>query len=98
MPLHTQLDVHHLVREAVANAVRHGGAQHVRVAMHREDQHLSLTISDDGQGFAGAATGGDLTPPASLHGRVREAGGTLKVRSKAGDTAVVIRLPVEDSA
>jgi signal transduction histidine kinase len=98
VPLRTQLDVHHLVREAVANAVRHGGAQHVRVSLHREDQHLSLTVSDDGQGFAGAAAGGDLTPPASLHGRVREAGGTLKVRSKAGDTAVVIRLPVEDAA
>ena len=98
VPLRTQLDVHHLVREAVANAVRHGAAQHVRVALHREEQHLSLTVSDDGEGFAGAANGGGVTPPASLHGRVREAGGTLTVQSKAGDTAVLIRLPVEDGA
>jgi len=97
VPLRTQLDVHHLVREAVANAVRHGGAKQVRVAMQRDEKHLSLTVTDDGQGFAAAAEGREIAPPASLNGRVREAGGTLKVRSKAGETAVVIRLPVEDA-
>lgn len=97
VPLRTQLDVHHLVREAVANAVRHGGAKQVRVAMQRDEKHLSLTVTDDGQGFATAAEGREIAPPASLNGRVREAGGTLKVRSKAGETAVVIRLPVEDA-
>lgn len=98
VPLRTQLDVHHLLREAVANAVRHGAAKHVTVVMHREEKHLTLTVTDDGQGFAGAAAGEDVPPPTSLNGRVREAGGVLKVHSKAGETSVVIRLPVEEAA
>ena len=98
VPLRTQLDVHHLVREAVANAVRHGRAKHVRVALRREGGHLNLTVTDDGQGFAEPADGSNIPPPASLHGRVREARGTLKVHSKAGETAVDIRLPVEEAA
>jgi len=98
VPLRTQLDVHHLVREAVANAVRHGGAKHVTVALRREEKDLSLTVTDDGQGFATAPNGADPPPPASLNGRVREARGTLEVHSKPGETAVVIRLPVEEAA
>jgi len=92
VPLRTQLDFQHLVREAVANAVRHGGAKHVTVAIHRDDDALNLTVTDDGRGFAPDKP---AAPPASLNGRVREARGELKVESIEGRTSVIIRLPLE---
>lgn len=98
VPMSTQLDVHHLVREAVANAARHGRASQVRVSLSREDGGIGLTVEDDGSGFAaGTNAGGDIAVPASLSGRVREAGGEIGVTSAPGNTKVVIRLPVEGS-
>jgi signal transduction histidine kinase len=98
VPMSTQLDVHHLVREAVANAARHGQASLVRVSLSREDGGIRLTVEDDGSGFAaGTDAGGELAAPASLGGRVREAGGEIGVTSTPGGTKVVIRLPVESS-
>ena len=95
VPLRTQLDFQHLVREAVANAVRHGEAKHVSVSIHRAPDHLSLTVTDDGRGFA---EGKVTVAPASLNGRVREAHGELKVDSEQGKTTVMIRLPLENAA
>ena len=98
VPMRTQLDIQHLVREAVANAVRHGDARHVTVSMGREGDYLHLTIADDGRGFAPSASGEQPPAPASLNARVREARGDLQVRSVAGDTNILIRLPIEDAA
>ena len=95
VPLRTQFDFQHLVREAVANAVRHGGAKRVTVSIHREADSLSLTVIDDGRGFA---QDDKIAPPASLNGRVREAHGELKVESTEGKTSVMIRLPLEKAA
>ena len=97
VPMRTQLDVHHLVREAVANAARHGGARHVRVSLAGEDDHLRLEVADDGRGFASPADAEAIALPASLGGRINEAGGELSVTSGGGQTMVVIRLPVEGS-
>jgi signal transduction histidine kinase len=98
VPVRTQLDIQHLVREAVANAVRHGEARRVTVSMRREGDHLHLTVADDGCGFALPATGEPLSAPASLSARVREARGDIAVRSTAGDTTILIRLPMESAA
>jgi signal transduction histidine kinase len=86
------------VREAVANAARHGQASKVRVSLSREDGGIRLTVQDDGSGFAaGTDADGSIAVPASLSGRVREAGGEIGVTSAPGDTRIVIRLPVEGS-
>jgi signal transduction histidine kinase len=99
IPVRLQLDVQQLVREAVANAVRHGGARHVAVSLRSERYHFCLTVADDGRGFTPPATpDGEVKPPASLSGRVREARGELTVHSKAGETSIFIRLPMEAAA
>ena len=41
-----------IVREALANIVRHSNARHVRVVAHRMNNRLRLVIEDDGQGIA----------------------------------------------
>jgi signal transduction histidine kinase len=63
--------------------------------LRRDGDHLVLAIADDGRGFALSATGEQPAPPRSLRARVRDARGDLEVRSKAGDTEILIRLPME---
>jgi len=38
-------------QEALANAARHAGAKHVRLAMMCDGQGVALTVVDGGQGF-----------------------------------------------
>jgi len=45
------LHVYYIAQEAVLNAVRHGKATHISVALARTNQLLALTIQDDGSGF-----------------------------------------------
>jgi signal transduction histidine kinase len=54
VPAYIDRHVGQLVREAAANAVRHGGARRIETRLGRENGHLQLEISDDGSGFPGA--------------------------------------------
>ncbi|NDA11718.1 MAG: hypothetical protein EBZ15_03635 [Actinobacteria bacterium] len=44
--------VRRVVEECVANAVRHGGAGHIDIAVEVCEKHLGLVVIDDGQGFS----------------------------------------------
>jgi len=92
IPVRLQLDLQQLIRESVANAVRHGSAGRVGVDLRSEASHFCLTIEDDGGGFPA----GTAAAPASLAGRVGELGGELTVQSSATRTCVFMRLPVAD--
>jgi signal transduction histidine kinase len=87
MPVRLHLDIVQLVREGVANSVRHGKARHVDILLRTDGDHIALSIIDDGSGFD------DEHPPASLAGRVKEAGGALTVQSRKGKTQLLLRLP-----
>ncbi len=88
-------EVQQLAREAVANAVRHGGAQRVMFKLSRVDGELGLVIVDDGTGFPmDRAT----LKPWSLHERVKSLGGTMALSSDHGGTRIEIALPVEGEA
>lgn len=45
------MHLYRIAQEAVANAVRHGGAQKVRIRLERRPEAIVLTVSDDGKGF-----------------------------------------------
>ncbi len=83
-----------ITREAIANAVRHGGADRVRVRL-TDAEGLRLSIVDGGFGFDVAETerrpvGFGLT---SMKERARAIGGELSVSSAPGDgTRVEVRL------
>jgi signal transduction histidine kinase len=98
VPAHVQHDVLQLVREAVANAVRHGGARDVFIILRKESNDLELDISDDGRGFSmesdGLVDGQPVqTQPWSLHERVKELGGSLMLYSSSKGSRVSIALP-----
>ncbi|HET9544908.1 MAG TPA: ATP-binding protein [Gaiellaceae bacterium] len=84
-----------IVREAMTNAVRHGGATAVSVELEA-GSGLRLRVVDDGQGFAvddaaGAPAGFGLV---SMRERAEALGGQLTVASRPGEgTRVELVLP-----
>ena len=86
-----------VIREALANAAKHAGAQNVNVWVKASTEELTVEVRDTGRGFT--ATNGD--GPRRHFGiemmrkRVEEINGTLEIDSRPGKgTRVVARLPV----
>lgn len=85
-------EIQQLVREAVANAVRHGGATCVVLALAaRGEEGFRLTIRDDGTGCAAGQE------PRSIARRAATLGGTMQFMSAPGMTRVVIDVPGADA-
>lgn len=93
VPIQVQLELEQLLREAVANAVRHGGASRIDVDVGLDEDQLRLEVRDNGSGFVGA-NGTKPIQPWSLKERVDRAHGSLSLRSQQGCTNVVITLPL----
>lgn len=91
----------HIVRELVTNAVRHGGARHIRVAGAFETGTLKFSVTDDGCGFDPAASPGADKGHFGLQGvheRVETAGGEITIESSPGHgSKFTISLPSSES-
>jgi signal transduction histidine kinase len=100
VPRRIAYDLGRIVRESVANAVRHGGAGRVRVTAGAEGARLAVRIEDDGTGFAfeGVMPADQIErlggAPRSLHERVRALNGRLELRSGRQGATVVIDMPL----
>jgi signal transduction histidine kinase len=80
-----------VVAEALSNAVKHSGANALRVRIQRVDNRLCVEVRDDGIGGAVANGGSGLR---GIADRVDALGGHLRVDSRAGEgTSVVAQLP-----
>jgi signal transduction histidine kinase len=97
IPVRLQLDLQQLLREAVANAVRHGHAKSVELGIAVDDDRLKLSVADDGCGFA-KANGDAAAPPWSLKERVERANGSIRLASTPGSTRILITLPLPGAA
>ena len=93
LPGTTALPVLRVLQEALANAVKHAGAQAIQVRLTADAHALLLEIADDGRGFDlhGHAPGKGL---ASMHKRARALGASLHVESGAQGTQVSLRVPL----
>lgn len=47
------MHLYRIAQEAVANAVRHGGARHIRISLNHTPDDLEMRIDDDGCGIKG---------------------------------------------
>jgi signal transduction histidine kinase len=92
IPTRLRLDAQQLMREAVANAVRHAEAKSVNVGMEVGSDELRLEFVNDGGGFK--LRGQRLEMPASLMERVEHAGGVLDMARGMGVTKLSITLPI----
>jgi len=98
IPIRLQLDLQQLLREAVANAVRHGGANRIDVGLSVANDQVELSVVDNGSGFANGKDGNVDDQPWSLKERVERAHGSLKLKSVPGSTNVLISLPLKRAA
>jgi signal transduction histidine kinase len=96
IPIRLQLDLQQLLREAVANAVRHGGADRIDVGLSVADGNVRLSVADNGSGFAPAD--GAAAEPWSLKERVDRAHGSIRLDSAPGATSILISLPLRGAA
>lgn len=80
-----------IIREAVANAARHGHAQHLCVRLGKEGEWRQLVVEDDGEGFDSAgATGANAGYGlVSMRERARTLPGFLDITSRPGEGSVV---------
>ncbi|MBC7228463.1 MAG: HAMP domain-containing protein [Thermoflexales bacterium] len=101
LPEAVETAVYRIAQEALTNAARHAGAQHVSIVLERRGNTLVLIVEDDGRGFdveeaMAARERGRL----GLHGMAERAslvGGRLTVESAPGSgTTVVLEVPCTD--
>ncbi|MFF2651900.1 histidine kinase [Streptomyces sp. NPDC058045] len=79
------------VSELLTNAVKHSGAERIRVEAWQDAGRLRITVSDDGCGGARAGAGGGL---AGVERRLGTFDGVLAVRSPTGGpTLVTLEIP-----
>jgi two-component system, NarL family, sensor histidine kinase UhpB len=89
-----QLVVYRVAQEAISNALRHSGANSVRVSLMRENGEVELRVGDDGHGFTfeQATSGLGL---AGMRERALLVGGDLRVESRPElGTRVSLRVPI----
>jgi signal transduction histidine kinase len=82
-----------ILAEAIANAVRHGGASKVDVAIEQANEYLCLKIRDNGNGYTHPIRG-EHEKPASIRKRVSGLGGSLSVETFSNGTELAIQVPV----
>jgi signal transduction histidine kinase len=110
LPVHPELRPWHVIQivrlldEAVTNAVKHAEASRITVSIKTLTDTSggacgSITVADDGKGFALAADGGAIDARAAARGlrnmksRAARCGAALDLNSGPGGTSVTLTLP-----
>jgi signal transduction histidine kinase len=82
--------IYRVAQEALANVDRHANANHLRVELNRDNQHLTLTITDNGGGFTPDEVNADgQFGLKGMQERAEMVGGTLEVNSQPGQGTTV---------
>ena len=95
LPPNVEQCIYRVAQEALANAAHHAQAQRVEVKLLREDGCLTLTVSDNGQGFDPSSI--DAEHHLGIRGmreRAEMVSGTLEIESEPGQ-GTTVRLTVE---
>jgi signal transduction histidine kinase len=96
VPARLHLDAQQLVREAVANAVRHAGAKNVSIRLAGEEEGVTLDFINDGATYARGPDGDRM--PKSIKERVEAAGGGVEISRGMGVTKISVSLPLAGRA
>jgi signal transduction histidine kinase len=84
-----------IAREAVSNALRHGGATRITLRMHKSDRELCLLVQDNGSGFNAAHVRESGHGLVNMRARAEKLGASLRVTSQPGEGArVLATLPI----
>ena len=86
-------EIQQMVREGVANAVRHGKARRVEITLRAGPEGYEVLIVDDGHGLPYDGDTGTSVRPRSLHERTLALGGRLEANGDEAGSTIRIRLP-----
>lgn len=89
LPMRIAAGIYRIVQEALNNIVRHARAQHVSIALYREQDGLYASIEDDGMGFdpSIASNGFGLV---GMRERAHLFNGVLDVESEPGQGTRIV--------
>ncbi|SMO64784.1 hybrid sensor histidine kinase/response regulator [Fodinibius sediminis] len=89
--------LYRIAQEAINNAIKHGNASVVHVALNMEKDHIMLHIEDNGQGFPGPEEISDGMGVRIMNFRAQMIGGHLEIKSENGEgTEVFCQMPSAD--
>jgi len=83
-------NVEKIITEAVTNAAMHSGTDKVRVAFTQVDSHMSVTVTDYGEGFRVRQKKDGHLGLTSMRERANDIGGTLAISSTPGKGTIVV--------
>jgi two-component system nitrate/nitrite sensor histidine kinase NarX len=99
LPAEQEAQVFQIVREALANVIKHAGASHARVVLERTARSIRVSVEDDGSGTRIArrrpgAAADDHYGVDIMRERARRIGGRLRIVSAPGKgTQVRLSIP-----
>jgi signal transduction histidine kinase len=90
LPPEHEAECFRIAQEAVSNAMRHSGANVVRVSLEMTRDFLRLMVADDGTGLSGGSEeAGDGIGLGAMAERAAKLGGTLSVDARKGEGTMV---------
>ena len=97
-----EVGIYRIAQEALANACKHAGAQHIEMMLTGDNEYVELVVQDDGHGFdpdrvtkiGGEGQHFGLT---GMSERAKLLEGTLCIESELGaGTRIVARVPYRE--
>lgn len=86
---HNQVHLLQIIREAVLNAIKHADADEITVNCQQTDQHIHVTIIDDGKGFDLNESKRDHYGLSIMQERASRLQGQLKIQSGINQGSVI---------
>ena len=87
------LDLMRILQEALANVLKHSGANRVDVEIENEAAALRLEVTDNGSGMKSTGSENFGTGMRSMQARARRLGASLTIGSQTGGTVVRLHRP-----
>jgi signal transduction histidine kinase len=95
----TALHLYRIAQEAINNAIKHGRAQNIVVALVQANANINLAIKDDGVGFPKTDSKSNGIGLRVMNYRAGMIGATLAIESqRTGGTIVHCQLPAEEAS
>jgi signal transduction histidine kinase len=90
--------LYYIAQEAVNNAIKHGHASRILVALSAGEGEGTLVVEDDGRGILNSAAGHSGMGLRIMSYRANMIGGGSEIeRSADGGTMVTVRFPLRNS-